>query len=262
MDLLTIFFIICVTLIGEIFGTLFGGGSFFVQPGLLAAGIEPKLSVANDIASACFSTYAYLLAKRRVIKDNIGKYSRILLFIFPGIILGAYSGALLLKILPEYLVIWFVLTIASLGLFKMIFTNLKKRNTGDIIAHGKPVQYWPLLAVPTSLLLGFYDGLSGAGGGTLQILAFALIFRAHMKELILLAALFSGLSLTAASISFYYLDLLDFELLAIMIPVSFLAGIAASKITDFAKDSHLENAFIAALSVLLIYLFTDLLFYA
>ncbi|MEO0393699.1 MAG: TSUP family transporter, partial [Pseudomonadota bacterium] len=90
-----------ITYAGEVFGTIFGGGSFFIQPGLIALGIGAKVAVANDIASACFSAYAYLYDQRASIRAQARKYLKIFVVMFPGILLGTFVGARVLKAIPS-----------------------------------------------------------------------------------------------------------------------------------------------------------------
>lgn len=53
------------------------------------------------------------------------------------------------------------------------------------------------------------------------------------------------------------LGLLDFRLLAFMIPASILAGLCASKITDIVSEKRLEQVFTLVLALLLTYLIFD-----
>ena len=81
-----------------------------------------------------------------------------------------------------------------------------------------------------------------------------------MKELITLAVLFSSLSLTTASINLYFMDLLDWRLLAVMVPAAFLAGIIASKIVDLVSERSLKIVFAISLGILLTALLHNILF--
>lgn len=253
-DFFTALYAFLVTLVGETFGTIFGGGSFFVQPGLIAAGIDPKITVANDIAAACFSSLAYIHGKRRRIRDNFGFYREITPYLLPGIFIGAWLGAQVLRVIPSWLVLWLTVAIASLGLLKMLLQYLKIIPGLHVSAEPQPLPHWRPLIIGASVFLGFYDGVSGAGSGTLQILTYALVFRRPMKELILLSAIYGGLSLFAASINFLFLGLLDAGLLLVMVPGAILAGVFASRITDIVSERHLELVFMLVLAGLLLYI--------
>lgn len=246
-----------ITYVGEIFGTIFGGGSFFIQPGLIALGVGAKIAIANDIASACFSAYAYLYDQRQTISERYKKYLKIFLVMFPGIVLGTFLGARVLKAISSDYVTWFILVIASAGLIYMTYQLRRKTNALESVATGFELKHWPIFAFLAAILLGFYDGMFAAGGGTLQILAFAILFRMAMKELIIMAAIFSGFSLSLASINFYFVGLIDWGLLLYMIPAAALAGFTASRIVTWAPERTLRLAFVGALSLLLIYLIYD-----
>lgn len=243
-----------ITYVGEIFGTIFGGGSFFIQPGLIALGIGAKVAIANDIASACFSAYAYLYDQRRVIAKRHRKYLKIFLVMFPGILLGTFIGARVLKAIPAELVTWFILFIATAGLIHMTLQMRRKTSALDQVAADHEVKHWAIFGFLAAILLGFYDGVFAAGGGTLQILAFAILFRMAMKELIIMAAIFSGFSLSTASVNFYFIGLIDWGLLLYMIPAAALAGFTASRIVKLTSERTLRIAFISTLSILLLYL--------
>ena len=58
-------YIFFATFIGETFGTLFGGGSFFIQPALLIAKIPPDIAIANDIVAGVFANLAFLWFYRK-----------------------------------------------------------------------------------------------------------------------------------------------------------------------------------------------------
>ncbi|MBV6633597.1 MAG: sulfite exporter TauE/SafE family protein [Alphaproteobacteria bacterium] len=243
-----------ITYVGEVFGTIFGGGSFFIQPGMIALGIGAKVAVANDITAACFSAYAYLYDQRKALAEEYRKYLKIFLVMFPGILLGTFIGTRVLKAIPSEYVIWLIMFIATAGLIHMARQIRRKPASMEKVSTGSEIKHWQILSFLAAILLGFYDGMVGAGGGTLQILTFAILFRMAMKELILMAAIFSGFSLSLASINFLLIGLIDWGLLLYMVPAAILAGFSASWIVKLASERTLRIAFIAILTVLLLYL--------
>lgn len=248
------------TYLGEAFAAFFGGGSFLIQPALIAIGIDAKVSIANDVASTAFAAAGFL-SHKNIRNDLIRDYQHflpIILVMFPAILVGSYAGSNFLKMIPSQYVLWGVLTIASIGLIKMLYEHFNQQKPSiendQSDALSTPVKYWAIFMILSSIVLAFYDGISGAGGGTLQILAFAMIFRMKMKNILILSAIFSGISLCSAGINFYFLDLLDAKLMAIMVPAAFAAGYTASYFIQFIKEEHLRLAFIAILAALLSYL--------
>jgi uncharacterized membrane protein YfcA len=245
---------------GEMFAAFFGGGSFIIQPALIAIGVDAKISIANDVASTAFAALGFLLHKNiyKVFIENRKQFIKILFVMFPTIVVGTYAGSNFLKTIPSEYVLYGVFIIATIGLIKLIFEhfnlNLTQLHDQDTIVVPAPIKYWPMFLIISAVFLAFYDGISGAGGGTLQILAFAMIFRIEIKKILILSALFSVVSLSAAGINFYFLGLLDMKLMMVMIPASFMAGFTASYCIQFITEKNLRLAFIGVLSALLLYL--------
>ena len=61
-------YIFIAAFIGETFGTMFGGGSFFIQPALIADKIPADIAVANDICAAAFASVTFLYFYRLSLK--------------------------------------------------------------------------------------------------------------------------------------------------------------------------------------------------
>lgn len=154
-----------------------------------------------------------------------------------------------------------IIVIAILGLIKLLAEHFGKKidevQDCQNVIDSKPIKHWAIFMIASSVLLAFYDGISGAGGGTLQILAFAMIFRIGMKNILILSAIFSAISLCSAGVNFYFLGLLDKTLMMTMIPAAFIAGFTASYCIQFIKEKHLRLAFIIVLITLLLYLILE-----
>lgn len=251
-------YIFLATFVGEVFGTMFGGGSFFIQPALLMAKIPANLAVANDIASATFSSLAYVFFYRKQEKQlDYQQYKKIIIFIAPFLVLGAIIGSSLLAQMPEFLIKWFILGICSVGLCYMVFKTYR-HTPASYDVKKVYIKYWRVAAVFAMLFIGFYDGISGAGSGIMVILLLTLIFRQDMKTTLVLANILSIITLSSASIMFLYHGLLDFNLLSIMIPACLAAGFTGAKIVTVIPEKILRLVYITLVFILLIYLFTDM----
>jgi uncharacterized protein len=233
---------------GEMFGSIFGGGGFLIQPSLLAIGIPSRLVIANDVTSAAFACWAfvwYFQRKTRVDTKAIG-------WMAPALIIGAFIGGHLLSVIPEQLINWLILLICLLGL---VYTLLRiKKPMQHHHEHGQLFKHWQFFSFVIALLLGFYDGISGAGGGILMIAALSLMFRANMKSTLGTANLLSAISLSAAGLTYWYLGLLDYGLLLAMVPAAIVAGIFAAQIVHVVSEKHLRVGYACILSALLVYL--------
>ena len=263
MDFSTIqlLYIAISTLVGETFGTMFGGGSFFIQPALLAIGITPSIAVANDVTAALFSSYAYVLFTKKSDRAafSFREYGQIVLYMAPPIVCGAFIGAHILDALPEHVLKWIIICICGAGvvytLLHVTSGTAKKTNK----SRQKFVSYWRVFAVLAGLGVGMYDGISGAGSGILFILFMTFIFRMDMKALLPIINLLSGISLSAAAITFFFLGLLDWHLLSVMVPASILAGLLAARITRFLPEKILRTFYGIVVFALMLYLLKDIL---
>lgn len=239
------------TLCGETFGTIFGGGSFFTQPGLLVAGVPANMAVANDVTAAVFSSAMFVHTFRKAPRKLDNKQlTRITLLMAPGFIVGAFIGGNLMSQIPESTMRWVIIAICALGL---VYTVLKFKTPA---ANGKQgfIAAWPLFAVLGALGIGFYDGLSGAGSGVLIILLLTFLFRQDMKTTIFLTNILSIISMAAAAITFYSVGLLSAPLLMVMVPACLLAGLLAGKIALWLPEKTLRLIYGSVIALLLVYL--------
>ena len=136
-DLLALIFLFLATLVGETFGTMFGGGGFFIQPALILIGIEPKLAIANDVAAACFSSFGFIAFQRKTIAKEFKRYAGYMLWMAIPIFLGTFLGAKLLKIIPNDVLTWVIIGVVVAGFIKVIRDVLLNSDHPDFIDHAK-----------------------------------------------------------------------------------------------------------------------------
>lgn len=247
-DFLHYVFVGLVSLVGTTFGAIFGGGSFIIQPALLAMGVLPRVAVANDVAAATFSGIFFIWHAQR--NQKIDK--RVALWMVPPMALGAILGGMILFRIPEQAECWIIFVACVIGLVYTLFRLKKPDKT--VVDEGRVFPYWQPVSFIIGLGLGMYDGISGAGSGILIITFLAILFRKNMKSTILLANLLGVVSLMTAAMTFWRLGLLDRHLLLVMIPVSSLAGVCASQITQAVSDKNLRITFAAIVGGLVVYI--------
>lgn len=258
LSLLQSIYIFIATVIGESFGTMFGGGSFFIQPALLIAKIPADTAVANDIAAAVFSNCAFLWFYRKEKKQISFKESGIIaLWMAPTLIIGAIIGGHILYVLSEHILKIIILTISCCG-FIYAVTKIKNPSDFQFKSLDSYVNNWKIFAIIAGLFLGLYDGISGAGGGILLILFLSIAFKLDMKTIFSVANILSTISLVSASITFLYLGLLSLQLLILMIPACILAGAAGAKIAIFLPEKFLRIIYASLIFLLISYLFFDI----
>jgi uncharacterized membrane protein YfcA len=247
--LLNAAFVFLATLFGETFGCMFGGGGFFIQPALLAAGVPAKAAVANDIAAAAFSSVGFILTT----KMRTREIKKPALYASPTLILGAIIGGHVLNIVPERVVELLILVICAAG-FIYTLSHLKKKNWFSTAKRGTPMRHWKIAIILAGLVLGFYDGVSGAGGGIVVMATVSIIMRGDIKTTISMANWVGFITLSAAGLTFLYLGMLDFKLLALMIPAALLAGGLAAKISHMLPEPVLRGIYAGVLGCLLVYM--------
>lgn len=246
LDILHQLLIFIAVYIGETFGVMFGGGGFFVQPALLASGIEAKQAIANDICAAAFSGIAYLMTTKAHSK-NIREATT---YAAPSVIIGALIGSYALTLIPESIVKWIILGVCTVG-FGYVATHFKKKKNLDV---STSIKNWKIVLPIVGLGIGFYDGFIGAGGGIIVIMALSMIVRSDMKSTISMANWISALSLSSAAALYWYKGLLNPGLLMVMIPACILAGITGAKVTAHLSEKTLRNIYCVVVSCLLLYL--------
>lgn len=252
-----IIYIAIATLIGDSFATMFGGGSFFIQPALLSAGIEPSKAVANDIASAVFAGVAFLWFYRNEPKQiKISDFKTIILWTLPTLILGTIIGSHLLENLSDSIVRYMIICICTLGLIYTL-ARIKIPPAPKVNPDKNYIPFWKFFTLLAGLCVGFYDGISGAGGGILVILFVTFIFRLDMKTTLAVSNLISVISLACATVSFFFLGLLSVELLIIMIPVCIIAGAVGARIASMLPEKILRIVYSILILSLIIYLLKD-----
>ena len=248
MDFLHQVLIFIVVYVGEVFGVMFGGGGFFIQPALLASGVDPKLTIANDIAAAAFAGAGYLMTT----KTHSKQIRQATVRIAPGIIIGALAGSYSLAMLPTEVVKWIILSVCGVG-FLYIMTHFKKKKNLDIPTS---IKHWKTVLPIVGLGIGFYEGFIGAGGGIIVIMALSLIMRSDMKSIISMANWVSTISLGTAALFYLYKGLLSAPLLSVMIPACILAGISGAKVAERLPEKTLRIVYCCVVGCLLIYLIT------
>lgn len=233
---------------------MFGGGSFFIQPALLAAKVPPNIAVANDITAAVFANLAFLWFYRKEKKSvTFHDYRRIVLWMAPASIIGAVLGGHVLYALPPEILRGIIVAICCAG---FVHAVIKIKRPALEMAHVSDgfIPHWRLAALCGALGLGFYDGVSGAGGGILLILLLSSVFGLDIKSIFSVANVVSAISLAAAGITFLFLGLVSWQLQAVMIPASILAGFFGAKVAIFLPEKTLRIIYACLIFALISYL--------
>jgi uncharacterized protein len=242
--------------VGETFGSMFGGGSFFIQPALLAANIPAPVAVANDVAAASFASLSFLWFFRHTAKQenlNLQDFKRAIVWMSIPLVFGAVIGGHVLNTLSVSMVQGMILVICTAGFIYTVYRFWSVEGNSTLAR--KPFhEYWKPLAILAGSGIGFYDGVSGAGSGIIIIFAVSAIFRLNIKATLALANAISVISLASAGITYLYLGLLSFELLTVMIPAALIAGATAAYIAKLIPERVLKGLYLCLMLVLILYL--------
>ncbi len=172
ITLLQAFFSFLITLVGETLG-IFGGGSFFIQPALLAIGMPPHLVVAHDASAAAGAS----VTSFHVFRKN-GKIDFALLYWWlPGIVIGPPLGAMMLSVLSPEILEKFIIGLSMVGVVAMLF---RKKDWG-IHPHPRP-ENWKALSLLNGFILGVWSGFSSMGTGTISLMILIFVFGQTIKH--------------------------------------------------------------------------------
>lgn len=254
-------YVFIAAVLGESFGTIFGGGSFLIQPALLSIGVEGAHVVANDVTAAFFASVSFLIFYRSEAQQMRYKdYRKILLIMAPFLILGAVVGSHVLNALGADIIKILILGISLFGLV-MILSGIDMAHPERLVKGVETgyVKNWQIWAILAGLLFGFYDGFSGAGSGVLMVVVSMMIFRVNIKTVLVLINMLGLITMGTASLTFLYLGLLSWQLLIFMIPACLLAGAFGAKITQGLPEGVLRKIFAVLIALIIGYLIYDLI---
>ncbi|HII76953.1 MAG TPA: sulfite exporter TauE/SafE family protein [Methanolinea sp.] len=172
-------FLLCMlgVLIGAISALLGVGGGFFYVPALvLLFGIDPRIAVGTSLAIITCTTLSASI--------GYGLQGQVLMksaacLALPGMAFAAF-GALITAFLPsQYLVALFCVVLLFMGIkmiyrkFPLVFPLLVgpcwKERFGKLHEKGEELFVYPVHLVTWGSLAGFMSGLTGIGGGIVNV---------------------------------------------------------------------------------------------
>ncbi|GAB6561391.1 MULTISPECIES: TSUP family transporter [Bacillus] len=179
-----------------------GGGGLISLPALMFVGLPPASAIATNKLAATMGTFTsaiYFIRSGKVDFKIVGK-------LIPLTIIGAVSGALVVKFIPPDI-------LRPLVLVMLVFIAIyiiAKKDWGSVSTYKKMTKGKTLIFFFVILMIGFYDGFFGPGTGSFLIFAFLLI------GLDFIQAAASGKLLNFVSnivslITFLFLDVIHFE---------------------------------------------------
>jgi uncharacterized membrane protein YfcA len=201
------------TLFAATFGSVTGiGGGLIVRPSLSLLGAGIGLASFTS-AAAVFVMASISVTMRRVWRTGIEL--KHLGFLAVGSIMGAFLGAYILQFLTPLVVSVLMATVMTLiGVLLIVKRFFKPR----VITN-------PFLSVALGVMTGFFAGLFGIGGGTLQMIVLMYLFGSKPKEAVVQSLFIAMLASAAALIQYSINGFADFSLLMYVIPAAVLGGL-------------------------------------
>ncbi len=253
-----------IGVIASTLGSLVGlGGAFIIVPALLFLGqdvhwisnITPQTAAGTSLIALIFTGLSSSIAYWK--KKTIDVKSALIFFIgiAPGSVLGSLTNeGVTAKSFNLYLGIWMILMSILLVLRNYLkpaqFTGTNKMirtwedSKGEVHTYGYTV--WVAIAI--SVVVGFFSGFFGIGGGALMVPAMLLVFRFPTHVAVGTSMLVILLSTLAGSVSHISLGNVIWVYAFALIPGSFIGGKIGSYISLRLKG----NTVVVILRVLLI----------
>jgi hypothetical protein len=228
-----------VTLVGDIFASVIGGGGFLVHPVLLLLGIPGPIALANDMAASAgaAASGAYVFHRRKLIDY------RQMAWWLPGLLLGPIAGAMLLVSVPAWLLRDMVVINALAGGVLLVLFGFDQVPPED-----SPLpRWWRLYALLFGFMVGVYFGFGGAGAGVLASALLIGVMKNGLRHTIGLKNIICFVPGLAACASYMGHQLLVPSLFLTMLGASTLGGYIGSRLIVAVSEQMLKRVFLACI---------------
>lgn len=231
-----------ITVVGDIFGSVIGGGGFVIHPVLLAIGLPPAIALANDMTASAGAALSGAYVFHRHQAMNYG----LVWWWLPGLLAGPVIGANLLALSPPWLLQNIVAFNAIAGGFILLrFSQDKMAPEED-----RPLpRHWRIYALAAGLLVGLYFGYAGAGAGVLISIILLGVFKLGLRHSIGLKNIINLVPSVTAAISYLWLGLFSPTLFATMLGASLIGGYIGSRFIVKIGDKKLRKLFFVCVLV-------------
>ena len=237
----TILLIFVITLLGNIYSAVFGGGGFFIFPALLALGIPPHFVIANDVTASVGTglSSAYLFHKKKV-KINWSFF----MYWLPGLLLAPWAANYALERTSSSTLKIVVLLFCTVGAVFMIKDHYQKNKSNRL------PELWKLWAFLCGILVGFYATYVGPGSSTVCQILLISLFSFSLKDAIATRISLILLTEIVAAMTYLKSGWLELQLIIPMFTASLLAGYLGTQLVYKVKEETLRKIFLAAVMIM------------
>lgn len=230
--IVTCLVIFSVTAFAKTYGSVYGGGSFLIQPMLMAFGLPPQVAVANDGLGSIGTILSVGMIFKKAKEINFDVVKRWLLWVSSG----TFAGVALLAILPVLVLKILLLTICITGVVTMILP------VPDLEISTKRNSSWRFI----TFKVGAYLGFSGAGVTTLCVAFMRRIERLSFKQSVGSSKILFFIPSILAVIQYFYMGWIALDLAAMMFVASMLGGWVGAHAALRLSEKFLKTTFLVA----------------
>jgi hypothetical protein len=232
------------------FGTLVGGNSLITIPLLMLLGLPPHTAVGTDRVGVLGLGLAGLYTFHR---KGLMRYRLALIVGLPSM-LGAIAGSFVVfQISPELL----KRVIVALTVILLIVVATR-RGLGVTEEAGRPLTWRrTLLGAFLSLLVGVYNGIYGAGGGTFLAYIMILVFRQTFLASAANLKVATVLSFIVSTAIYAYHGAVHYPFAAAMFAGSCLGSFLGAHYSDRIGNLWIKRIFIGIVLIMAVKLLLD-----
>lgn len=231
-------------LIAGFFGTIVGGGSLLIIPGLIFLGLSAQTSIATNRLAILggSSTGLYKYGKEGKVNFKLG------LTLSAFGLVGSFIGANILLQTEESI----LRRIIGVAILLILFILIFKRDIGVKKSNVKPSLIKKLLGYLSIFFVGIYQGFMGGGGGTLHSYILIFIFGQTFIESAGTRKIISIIVSITALIVFIFANIVNY-LFAITLLISLGIGSYLGATYAIKKgEKWVRNLFIIIVAVMAI----------
>ncbi len=233
----TLLFLLGVSIIAGIFGSMLGlGGGFIIAPTLIMINMEPYKVSATSLFTVFSTSLSSTISYSRQGRIDYRLAYKLASLAFPGSIIGAYVSSI---VDVQEFKLYFAIILVGVSLHMLIRSSYERVK----IRYSKTKHYNYAIAFSSGLIAGLF----GIGGGVLLIPMMLILMRMGMHRAVPNAQFVILTSSLAGLITHAILGHPDYLIASILVGGTFIGAQIGSRFIDMVKDVILRYAVASAL---------------